>query len=845
DGRRIKFFRDPLDGNRWNEDKGTGSDHIFCDGFDAPDRNPCSENGAASIAYITRSGSTYTHATEDNDTELYDAEGRITRRTNAHGISWTFGYTNRLLTSVTRSSGRVSGVGRTMSLAWTNDTISVVSPDGSKFEYEFIPDAVDAGAKLLVETRIAGDVGNPAVTIDYHYEDARFPGALTGKSFNGKRYSTFAYDAYARVTDSKHAGSTPGTFVEAWHFDYTGVPSHPPLGGPADPPPPGVPCNPGPPHQCPANPIAPDSGTPTPASVEDALVRLIPAAASTVTETNPLGYKTTYTFANGQLTAASSPASAHCGARESARTYDAFGYDDHVTDFNGNVTDYDYAANGQLAQKVQASGSAIARTTSYTWDPARNRPLTETVKGLEQTTYGYSPQNRIASITRKNLAPYGTPNQTRAWTYQYTTWNGASGELKQVVADGPLPGDTVTSTYSEDGDLLSVVSPTGTTTYSGYDDWGQPSHIAGENGETVDYSYYPGGKLKSVTTYPNGATPAKTSYAYADGLLSTVTTPDGITTSFTYDNARRLVTTSRPVIGGTAARTLTYDANSNVTRIDETLSGALTYRSTLDYDELGRVRARHGNNLQNDQYTYDANGNLKTATDSYAKTTTYGYDALNRLSTSTDPLQGIATFTYDAADRLKSVKDPHNVTTAYQRDGFGQLWKEISPDRGTTTYAYLGDGLLDTMTRGNGVQTAYQFDGMGRLTKRTAAGQSETFAYDLCTNGIGRLCSASAPGTTVNYTYEPDGRVRSRKDQITLAGAQTLYTTSYAYDTVGRLSKLTYPNGEAATYTYTTGQPSSMTMTVGGVAKSMVTSASFEPSGRLSGYTHGNGLVRD
>ncbi|HVV98482.1 MAG TPA: RHS repeat domain-containing protein, partial [Rhodanobacteraceae bacterium] len=412
DGRRIKFFRDPLDGNRWNEDKGTGSDHIFCDGFDAPDRNPCSENGAASIAYITRSGSTYTHATEDNDTELYDAEGRITRRTNAHGISWTFGYTNRLLTSVTRSSGRVSGVGRTMSLAWTNDTISVVSPDGSKFEYEFIPDAVDAGAKLLVETRIAGDVGNPAVTIDYHYEDARFPGALTGKSFNGKRYSTFAYDAYARVTDSKHAGSTPGTFVEAWHFDYTGVPSHPPLGGPADPPPPGVPCNPGPPHQCPANPIAPDSGTPTPASVEDALVRLIPAAASTVTETNPLGYKTTYTFANGQLTAASSPASAHCGARASARTYDAFGYDDHVTDFNGNVTDYDYAANGQLAQKVQASGSAIARTTSYTWDPARNRPLTETVKGLEQTTYGYSPQNRIASITRKNLAPYGTPNQT-------------------------------------------------------------------------------------------------------------------------------------------------------------------------------------------------------------------------------------------------------------------------------------------------------------------------------------------------------------------------------------------------------------------------------------------------
>jgi RHS repeat-associated protein len=179
------------------------------------------------------------------------------------------------------------------------------------------------------------------------------------------------------------------------------------------------------------------------------------------------------------------------------------------------------------------------------------------------------------------------------------------------------------------------------------------------------------------------------------------------------------------------------------------------------------------------------------------------------------------------------------------RDGFGQLWKEISPDRGTTTYAHLGDGLLDTMTRGNGVQSAYQFDGLGRLAKLTAAGQSETFTYDLCTNGIGRLCSATSPGTTLSYAYEPDGRVRTRKDQITLAGVQSIYTTSYAYDTVGRLSKLTYPNGEAATYAYSIGQPSAMTMTVGGVAKNMVSGASYEPSGRLSGYTHGNGLVRD
>ena len=54
---------------------------------------------------------------------------------------------------------------------------------------------------------------------------------------------------------------------------------------------------------------------------------------------------------------------------------------------------------------------------------------------------------------------------------------------------------------------------------------------------------------------------------------------------------------------------------------------------------------------------------------------------------------------------------------------------------------HLANGLLDMTTRGNGVQTVHQFDGMGRLTQRTADGQSGTFAYDVCTNGVGRLCS--------------------------------------------------------------------------------------------------------
>jgi hypothetical protein len=191
-------------------------------------------------------------------------------------------------------------------------------------------------------------------------------------------------------------------------------------------------------HQCPANPIEPDSGTSAAEAAEDALVRMIPDATSTVAETNPLGYKTTYEFVDGRLTKASSPASAHCGARSSFRTYDGFGYDDHITDFNSNVVDYNYAASGQLSSKTEASGSLIPRTTSYTWDSTWNRPLTRTVAGLNQTTYTYSTRNRIGSVTVKNLTAVATPNQTRSWSYTYTTWlNGSSATPKTMVADGP------------------------------------------------------------------------------------------------------------------------------------------------------------------------------------------------------------------------------------------------------------------------------------------------------------------------------------------------------------------------------------------------------------------------
>jgi len=40
---------------------------------------------------VQSAGGTFTYTTEDNYTEVYDGEGRITSRTNVNGITWMFG----------------------------------------------------------------------------------------------------------------------------------------------------------------------------------------------------------------------------------------------------------------------------------------------------------------------------------------------------------------------------------------------------------------------------------------------------------------------------------------------------------------------------------------------------------------------------------------------------------------------------------------------------------------------------------------------------------------------------------------------------------------------------------
>lgn len=399
--------------------------------------------------------------------------------------------------------------GRVVQFAWTDGYVtSVVDPAGNtwRFEYASRPYGQLKWMSAVVKP------GSPTTTHQYHYELPQRSGALTGKSINGARYATFTYNDWGWANSSEHAGG-----VERHVFAYT----------------------------------------------QDG------SGGLTTVHTNPLGKQTTYVYQSRKLQSITGHPSANCPATQASQvTYDQHGYRDKTTGFAGQVTDFDYNAKGQLLQRTEAAGTAAARVMRYTWDSKANRILQETLVGLRETHYAYRSDGRLASVSVKNLSANGTPGQVRNTLYAYTFH--ANGMLASTTVDGPLPGDTIVTTYSAAGDLLQVRNAAGhATTFSAHNALGQPGRVTSPAGAISEYVYDARGRVVIERTFPSGAA-VETRYVYgASGLLDAVQHTDGNTVLYHYDAARRLIQEDRTEPDGSfAVRRITYNALSLPTKVE-------------------------------------------------------------------------------------------------------------------------------------------------------------------------------------------------------------------------------------------------------------------------------------
>ena len=275
----------------------------------------------------------------------------------------------------------------------------------------------------------------------------------------------------------------------------------------------------------------------------------------------------------------------------------------------------------------------------------------------------------------------------------------------------------------------------------------------------------------------------------------------------------------------------------------QALPAGVSYRAYTDYDELGRVIARRGNNGQRQDYGYDRDDRLLLSIDSLGRETRMEYDKLGRLTKQIDAAGGVSEFKYDLGDRLVWVKDPKGNITTYLYDGFGQLWSLTSPDTGTTTYQYNAAGQLTHKTVANGTITSHVYDGLGRLIGMAVGAQGQSFEYDTCTNGKGRLCKVEDGTSVRTFTYTKYGQLASQGETIGVSAVD--FSRFYAYDAVGRLAGISYPGGVSVGYGYTQGKLAAVTTTVNGVTSVMANSFTYQPFGPVNGWTYGNGLTRN
>jgi len=762
------------------------------------------EQGGGGLATLDL-GANGVYTLHDEDASTLTFSGMfMTSIKNASGIGWTVSRASAGLnarnTTVTHTSGKSFTVAEqhTISNGVVTGQVTVTDPAGHAYQYsktfavtnlltQFNPQPFQLNTLVLP--------GSPATTISYKYLSAVHipsdPIMMNEVGYNGTPYFYIGYDYNGRANSARESLNN-----KTYSITYTSGPN----------------------------------GT------------------LTAAVTNPLGHTTTkeFTWIAGQymLTSVSDPAVQTCGATAQSYVYDSNGHRTKAVDNNGIAHTYSYAVNGQLQTETEAAGTAIARTTSYVWDPVQqlNRLLSVTTAGVSKTEWSYTSHNRIASVKQTNLTATGTTNQSLATNYTYTLY--ANGMVKTLTVTAPSPGGTAKTVYAYDalGNLTSSTDGLGyVTSFSGYNALGSVGTIIGPNGDRTDFTYDARGRVASKTTHPNGGS-ATWTYAYDGfGLLSKLTAPDGQVTTWTRDAAMRLTAVTHNDKDGTSTEAYTYNLDNAVNSVVATRGTDTGKASYYTYDDLGRLYQAKGAHRQKLTLAYDGNRNVLSVTDALGHQTTYAYDALNRVTRSTDANGGITQYTYDSGDHVTHVTDPRGLVTGYAWDGLGQLWQQQSPDTGTTNYGYDAYGRLSSFIRADGTQTYLGYDSLNRLVSKSAAGAVQAYTWDACSNGKGRLCRAATSATSVDYSYTPEGWVAARGISHTNG---PIHLTGFTYNALGQLASIAYPDGNAAYYDHTRGVVSGVHLKVSGSTVNGVTNVTYRPmDSAMSKWTSYNGLV--
>lgn len=434
-------------------------------------------------------------------------------------------------------------------------------------------------------------------------------------------------------------------------------------------------------------------------------------------------------------------ASAIQGSRKATFSYGSNGFLASVTDPLKLTTSYAYDADGHLVATTLPDG----RVVNYSYDANAN--LTSlTPPGESAHDFAYNAVNLPTSYTPPTVLGTGPT------TYAY--------DLDRDTTTITRPdGETINYGYDDAGRLISVGTPTGTTSLS-YDTTTGNLESLDRGGEKISYTYNGALPTKSIW---KGTVAGNVSRNYNDNFwVTSQSVAGGSNISFDYDSDG-LVTkaglleimrsskngsiTSTTL--GVATDSRTYNSFGELTGYTASVSGTAIYSVQYTRDADGRVTAKTEtiNGVTNTySYTYDPAGRLTAATKN-SVTDTYTYDSnSNRLSGTTS--SGTSNGTYDAQDRLLTY--------------------------GTASYTYTANGELENQTVG-GQKTTYKYDVLGNLIAATPPNGSKiAYIIDGENHRVGKELSGTVEA---GFLYD-GGRVVAQLGESNQVVSQFVYATA-------------------------------------------------------------------
>lgn len=412
------------------------------------------------------------------------------------------------------------------------------------------------------------------------------------------------------------------------------------------------------------------------------------------------------------------------GGRTVTSKSNAIGQVIETIDDLGTSSEFTYNQNGQRTSVINASGTALQSTVTYTLDI-------------------------LGRVLVQDDPDHGS------YTY---TYDALSQKLTEITPKMAAASQSMSFAYDLLGRMTSRTEPEGTTT------WTYDNNVGGNLGI---------GKLHSESM--SGYSRTYTYASHGDGRPTALTTVIGTNTyvsETSYDSIGRIDTTTYP--SSTSYTTgLEVENTYNSLGFLERVQNANTtdvYYQFMDSDAAGRMTEQWLGDGSTVNHTYEAHSARLTSQDSDRNGTAiqhfnYAWDSTGNMSSRTDVVHGMTeSFTYDDLDRLTSAQ----VGTATLHDFGFDIIGNITDKTGVGDYSYnLTQPHAVGQIVDGGTTNDYNYDANGNLGTGDDLPTSTWASYNKPT----QIAQGS---NSYQFEYGTD-RARYKKTHITASATTTTH----------------------------------------------------------------------